>query len=83
MDDDKTPKYFDPEKRRRQKELSRQRDEERLARGEITLMELQRENMAFRRLRRDRIVFARCPKTGMPRYLAMGNKPKPDSDEGT
>jgi hypothetical protein len=83
MDDDKTPKYFDPEKRRRQKELSRQRDEERLARGEITMMELQKENMAFRRLRRDRIMFARCPKTGMPRYLAMEDKPNPDSDEGT
>ena len=40
MDDDKTSKYFDPEKRKRQKELSRQRDEERLARGEITMMEL-------------------------------------------
>jgi hypothetical protein len=38
MNDDKTPKYFDPEKRKRQKELSRQRDEVRLARGEITMM---------------------------------------------
>ena len=83
MNGDDEPKYFDPEKRKRQKELSRQRDEERLARGEVTMMELQKENMAFRRLRRDRIMFARCPKTGMPRYLAMGNKPKPDSDEGT
>lgn len=83
MNDDNEPKYFDPEKRKRQKELSRQRDEERLARGEITMMELQKENMAFRRLRRDRIMFARNPKTGEPRYLAMGDKPKSKDDEDT
>ena len=83
MNHDNEPKYFDPEKRRLQKALSRQRDEERLARGEITMMELQRENMAFRRLRRDRIMFARNPKTGEPRYLAMGDKPKSKDDEDT
>lgn len=47
------------------------------------MMELQRENMAFRRLRRDRIMFARCPKTRKPRYLAMGDKPKSKDDEDT
>ena len=47
------------------------------------MMELQRENMAFRRLRRDRIMFARNPKTGEPRYLAMGDKPKSKDDEDT
>lgn len=83
MNDDNEPKYFDPEKRKRQKELSRQRDEERLARGEITMMELQKENMAFRRLRRDRIMFARNPKTGEPRYLVVGDKPKSKDDEDT
>lgn len=81
MSDDDAPKYFDPEKRRLQKALSRQRDEERLARGKITMMELQKENMAFRRLRRDRIMFARCPKTGKPSYLAMEDKSKSEDDE--
>jgi hypothetical protein len=81
MNDDEAPKYFNWEERQRQKALSRQRDEERLARGEITPSELQRENMPFRKLRRDRIMFARCPKTGEPRYLSLDPKPEPKDDE--
>jgi|GEM_PF-4751224 len=45
-DEDK-PKYFNFEERQRQKALSRQRDEERLERGEISARELQRQNSAF------------------------------------
>lgn len=80
MNDDGAPRYFNWEERKRQKALSRQRDEERLARGEITPIELQRENNPFRKLRQDRIMFARCPKTGEPRYLSFDPKPKPKDD---
>lgn len=67
MNDEEAPRYFNWEERQRQKALSRQRDGERLAGGEITPSELQRENMPFRKLRRDRIMFAHCPKTGEQR----------------
>lgn len=39
------------------KALSRERDEERLRRGEVSPSELQRENMAFRGFRKDVIGF--------------------------
>lgn len=39
------------------KALSRERDEERLRRGEVSASELQRENMAFRGFRKDVIGF--------------------------
>jgi hypothetical protein len=81
MNDDEALRYFNWDARKRQKKLSRQRDEERLARGEITPIELQRENNAFRKLRRNRIMFARCPNTGEPWYLSLDPKPKPKDDE--
>ncbi|MFW2446724.1 MAG: hypothetical protein ACN4E6_05280 [Qipengyuania pacifica] len=81
MNDDEAPRNLNWEERKRQKALSRQRDEERLARAEITPIELQRENNPFRKLRRDRIMFTRWPKTGELTYLSLDPKPKPKDDE--
>ncbi|MFG6501427.1 MULTISPECIES: hypothetical protein [unclassified Sulfitobacter] len=64
MRDEDGPKYFDFEERQRQKARARQRDEERLERGEISRAELQRENMPFRKLRRDKVAIYRNKKTG-------------------
>ena len=64
-----------PKKRALQKALSRQRDKERLAQGEISAVELQRENLHFRDLPNDRIMFTRCKKTGRRLYLAMPPDP--------
>ena len=62
-------------RRAEHKARARARDEVRLQAGEITAMELQRENMAFRRLRRDKVSF--IPESeGRPlRYLAIAEKP--------
>ncbi|WP_417275644.1 hypothetical protein [Celeribacter halophilus] len=79
MSDDDTPKYFSFEERQRQKARSRARDEERLARGEISATELQRESLQFRNLRRDRIALTRDKKTGKIVWLAL--EPKPVSKE--
>ncbi|WP_417247525.1 hypothetical protein [Celeribacter sp.] len=79
MSDDDTPKYFSFEERQRQKARSRARDEERLARGEISATELQRESLQFRNLRRDRIALTRDKKTGEIVWLAL--EPKPVSKE--
>ena len=71
MSEDDAPRYFDFEERQRQKARSRQRDEERLARGEISAAELQRENMPFRKLRRDKVALYRCKKTGEFRMVSF------------
>lgn len=64
MTDDDKPRYFNFEERQRQKARARQCDEERLERGEISPGELQRENMPFRKLRRDKVAIYRNKKTG-------------------
>jgi len=64
MRDEDGPKHFDFEERQRQKARARQRDEERLERGEISPAELQRENMPFRKLRRDKVAIYRNKATG-------------------
>jgi len=80
MSDDDEPKYFSFEARQRQKARSRARDEERLARGEISAMELQRQNMPFRKLRRDRVVLFRSKRTG--EFVWISLEPKPSTQEG-
>lgn len=62
-------------RRAEHKARARARDEERVQSGEITAMELQRENMAFRRLRRDRINFIPPSEGKPPRYLVIAEKP--------
>ncbi|MEG3662781.1 hypothetical protein [Celeribacter halophilus] len=64
MSEKDKPRYFNFEERQRQKARARQREEERLARGEISGRELQRENMPFRKLRRDKVAIFRCKKQG-------------------
>ncbi|AVW91364.1 hypothetical protein [Celeribacter baekdonensis] len=80
MFDGDEPKYFSFEERQKQKALSRARDEERLARGEISAMELQRENMPFRKLRRDRVALFRSKRTG--EFVWISLEPKPSSQDG-
>ncbi|KFE36496.1 hypothetical protein [Thioclava atlantica] len=46
-------------KRPEEKARSRAKDEERLARGEVTPSELQRENLAFKKVRADRVGFVK------------------------
>jgi len=81
MSDDDAPKYFNFEERQRQKARSRARDEERLALGEISATELQRENMPFRKLRRDKVAFYRDKKTGKFRYMSLEPKPVSSDDD--
>ncbi|WP_417273888.1 hypothetical protein [Celeribacter halophilus] len=64
MSDKDKPKYFNFEERQRQKARARQRDLDRVERGEISAMDLQRESMHFRNLRRDKVAIFRCKKTG-------------------
>ncbi len=64
MSDKDKPKYFNFEERQRQKARARQRDLDRVERGEISAMEVQRESMHFRNLRRDKVAIFRCKKTG-------------------
>ncbi|WP_417257120.1 hypothetical protein [Celeribacter halophilus] len=68
------PKFFNFEERQRQKARARQRDEERLERGEISPRELQEENMPFRKLRRDRVAIYRNKKTGEFVWAAFERK---------
>ena len=77
MSDEEGPEYFDFEERQRQKARSRQRDEERLARGEISPRELQEENMPFRKLRRDKVAIYRDRKTGEFRHISFERKRRP------
>lgn len=56
--------------RAQQKSLARARDEERLRAGEISASDLQRENLQFRRVRRDRIGFIRAGKGKQMRFLS-------------
>ena len=79
MTDDDKPRYFSFEERQRQKARARQRDEERLERGEIS--ELQRENMPFRKLRRDRVAIYRNKKTG--EFVWMSFERKRGAEDGT
>ncbi|MBC7147536.1 MAG: hypothetical protein H5U24_19410 [Thioclava marina] len=46
-------------KRQEEKARSRAKDEERLARGEVSPSELQRENLAFKKVRADRVGFVK------------------------
>lgn len=80
MSGEDEPKYLHFEERQRLKARSRQNDEDRLARGEITGVELQRENMPFRKLRRDRIVLCKNKKTGEIRWLSV--EPKSGARDG-
>jgi hypothetical protein len=64
MSGEEGSKHFNFAERQRQKARARQRDEERLARGEISAAELQRENMPFRKLRHDKVAIYRNKKTG-------------------
>lgn len=57
------------------KARTRARDEERLRAGEISPIELQRENLHFRRLRRDRINFIPPSEGKPPRYLVIAEEP--------
>jgi len=81
MTDDDKPRYFSFEERQRQKARARQRDEERLERGEISPAELQRENMPFRKLRRDRVAIYRNKKTG--EFVWMSFERKRGAEDGT
>ncbi|MBO9429630.1 hypothetical protein [Sulfitobacter sp. R18_1] len=78
MRDEDGPKYFDFEERQRQKARARQRDEERLERGKISPAELQRENMPFRKLRRDRVAIYRSKKTGEFVWMSFERKRGPE-----
>lgn len=73
------PEFFSFEERQRQKALSLARDEERLARGEISAMELQQENMPFRKLRRDRVALFRSKRTG--EFVWISLEPKLSSQD--
>ncbi len=68
------PKHIDFEIRQQQKARSRQNDEERLARGEVSASELQRENMPFRKLRFDRVSFLTGKRAQKGVYLYRANK---------
>jgi hypothetical protein len=57
--------------RAQQKARARARDEERLRRGEISALELQRENSPFRKLRRDRISFIPASRSEADRFLVV------------
>jgi len=81
MRDEDGPKYFDFEARQWQKARARQRDEERLARGEISPAELQHENMPFRKLRRDKVAIYRNKKTG--EFVWMSFERKRGAEDGS
>lgn len=81
MSGEEGPKHFNFAERQRQKARARQRDEERLARGEISPAELQRENMPFRKLRRDRVAIYRNKKTG--EFVWMSFERKRGAEDGS
>jgi hypothetical protein len=63
-------------KRAEHKARARARDEERLQAGEITAIELQRENMPlFGKLRRDKVSFISPSENRPLRYLPITEKP--------
>lgn len=76
---------FDPEKRAEWKARARARDEARLEAGEISALELQRENCHFSFLREKavRISFIPAFKQKSARYLVLSPNPCPDdTDDG-
>lgn len=80
MQDDKNPpRYFDFSARQKQKAASRKRDEERLARGDISPMQLQRENSAFSHIKFTHFLLR--GKSG--RILKIGLNRKSDSNGDT
>lgn len=74
-DNDK-PRYFSFAERQRQKALSRQRDEERLQRGEITPRELQRENYVFSHIKFEWFAFRNKDGSLHKYYLDRGKAAK-------
>lgn len=76
---------FNPEKRAAWKARARVRDEERVIKGEIGALELQRENchFSFLRERTVRVSFIPSSKRKSPRYLVIPARPHPDAiDDG-
>jgi hypothetical protein len=69
MKDSKTPGRFNFAERQAQKARAREKDLERLRRREISAIDLQKESMHFRNLRKDRIGFMR-DKDGKMQWLA-------------
>lgn len=74
MADDDETQYFSFEERQKQKARSRERDEERLARGEISASDLQKENLAFRNLRFDKIGIQRRDGSGEWWWMSIARK---------
>lgn len=73
---------FDPKKRAEEKARSRAIDEERLMKGEISAIDLQRENCpmaaVLMRKRNVRVNLIPASKNKQPRYLVLDHWPSPD-----
>ncbi|PFG62172.1 hypothetical protein AXZ77_0745 [Thioclava sp. ES.031] len=58
-------------KRQEEKARSRAEDEERLARGEVSSSELQRQNLAFKDVRTDRVSFVKSREPKSIKFLSL------------
>ncbi|TMV87689.1 hypothetical protein FGG78_18455 [Thioclava sp. BHET1] len=59
------------EKRQDEKAHQRARDEERLARGEVTAAELQEENMVFKKVSADRLGFVKSREPKSIKFMKL------------
>ncbi|PWE48293.1 hypothetical protein DEM26_19150 [Thioclava sp. NG1] len=58
-------------KRQEEKARSRARDEERLARGEVSPSELQHQNLVFKKVRADRVGFVKSREPKSVKFLSL------------
>ncbi|WGT51369.1 hypothetical protein [Thioclava nitratireducens] len=58
-------------KRQAEKARSRAKDEERLARGEVSPSELQSQNLAFKKVRADRVGFVKSREPKSVKFLSL------------
>ncbi|WP_146671349.1 hypothetical protein [Thioclava sp. L04-15] len=58
-------------KRQEEKARSRAKDEERLARGEVDPVELQRQNFVFKKVRADRVGFVKSHEPKSIKFLNL------------
>ncbi|OOY18275.1 hypothetical protein [Thioclava sp. DLFJ4-1] len=58
-------------KRQEEKARSRAKDEERLARGEVDPVELQRQNFVFKKVRADRVGFVKNREPKSIKFLSL------------